>query len=185
MQENGLPDKASLVVIGGAFPFCAVFCLLFWRLKEFLCPLFWQQTRYNNCHGNSCKRYCWYDAEKSCDIKTRTSDSTLYRMRVCSLRKDVSRTEIFHIPFSMIRNIKTQRYSTPGYPCLYLAKSIYGSWEEMHRPPIESTLVSQFTSKENFRVLDLRIPSVERFTECESLYLKYLPVIIACMNIYN
>ncbi|MCL1611947.1 RES domain-containing protein [Marseilla massiliensis] len=113
-------------------------------------------------------------------IYTHDKWSALYRMRVCSLRKDVPRTEIFHIPFSMIRNIKTQRYSTPGYPCLYLAKSIYGSWEEMHRPPIESTLVSQFTSRENFRVLDLRIPSVEKFTECESLYLKYLPVIIAC-----
>lgn len=104
----------------------------------------------------------------------------LYRMRVCSLRKDIPRTEIFHIPFSMIRNIKTQRYSTPGYPCLYLAKSIYGSWEEMHRPPIESTLVSQFTSKKDFRLLDLRIPSVDRFNEFESLYIKFLPVIIAC-----
>lgn len=105
----------------------------------------------------------------------------LYRMRVCSLRKDIPRTEIFHIPFSMIRNIKTQRYSTPGYPCLYLAKSIYGSWEEMHRPPIESTLVSQFTSKKDFRLLDLRIPSVDRFNELESLYIKFLPVIIACI----
>lgn len=101
-------------------------------------------------------------------------------MRVCSLRKDVSRTEIFHIPFNMIRNIKTQRYSTPGYPCLYLATSIYGSWEEMHRPPIESTLVSQFTSRKDFNLLDLRIPTIEKFTELENLYIRYLPIIIAC-----
>lgn len=113
-------------------------------------------------------------------IYTHNKCNALYRMRVCSLRKDVSRTEIFHIPFNMIRNIKTQRYSTPGYPCLYLAKSIYGSWEEMHRPPIESTLVSQFTSRKDFNLLDLRIPTIEKFTELENLYIRYLPIIIAC-----
>ena len=113
-------------------------------------------------------------------VYTQAKYEPLYRMRVCSLRKDIPRTEIFHIPFSMIRNIKTQRYSTPGYPCLYLAKSIYGSWEEMHRPSIESTLVSQFTSRKDFCLLDLRIPTIEKFVECESLYIKYLPIIIAC-----
>ncbi|NPD93271.1 MULTISPECIES: RES domain-containing protein [Bacteroidales] len=113
-------------------------------------------------------------------IYTHDKDIALYRMRICSLRKNIPRKEIFHIPFNLIRNIKTQRYSTPGYPCLYLAKSLYGSWEEMHRPPIESTLVSRFSPTGNFRVLDLRIPTVERFKKLEDLYLKYLPIIIAC-----
>lgn len=113
-------------------------------------------------------------------IYTHNKDAALYRMRVCSLRKNIPRKEIFHIPFTLIRNIKTQRYSTPGYPCLYLAKSLYGSWEEMHRPPIESTLVSQFSPTKEFSVLDLRIPSVERFKELENLYLRYFPVIITC-----
>lgn len=107
-------------------------------------------------------------------------DFALYRMRVCSLRKNIPRQEIFHIPFNLIRNIKTQRYSTPGYPCLYLAKSLYGCWEEMHRPSIESTLVSRFSPTKDFRILDLRIPTVEQFTKLESQYLKLLPVIIAC-----
>ena len=113
-------------------------------------------------------------------IYVHNKDFALYRMRVCSLRKNIPRNEIFHIPFNLIRNIKTQRYSTPGYPCLYLAKSLYGSWEEMHRPPIESTLVSLFSPTKNFRILDLRIPTTERFKKLETLYLKFLPVIIAC-----
>lgn len=113
-------------------------------------------------------------------IYTHSSDTLLYRMRVCTLRKNISRKDIFHIPFNMIRGIKTQRYSTPGYPCLYLARSIYGCWEEMHRPSIESTLVSQFKSKENFNLLDLRIPDANRFSRAESFYLKFIPVVIAC-----
>lgn len=113
-------------------------------------------------------------------VYVHNKESALYRMRVCSLRKNIPRQEIFHIPFNLIRNIKTQRYSTPGYPCLYLAKSLYGSWEEMHRPPIESALVSLFSPTKDFRVIDLRIPTIERFKELEAFYLKFLPIIIAC-----
>lgn len=111
---------------------------------------------------------------------THNINYALYRMRVCSLRKNIPRNEIFHIPFNLIRNIKTQRYSTPGYPCLYLAKSLYGCWEEMHRPQIESTLVSRFSPTKEFCVLDLRIPTLERFKKLETLYIRFLPVIIAC-----
>lgn len=50
----------------------------------------------------------------------------------------------------------------------------------MHRPSIESTLASRFSPTEDFRVLDLRIPTVERFKKLEELCLRYLPIIIAC-----
>ena len=50
-------------------------------------------------------------------------DAVFYRMRVCDLRKEIKRKELFHIPFEKIRQIKTQRYSSPGYPCLYLGVS--------------------------------------------------------------
>lgn len=108
------------------------------------------------------------------------ADTFLYRMRVCDLRKDIARKELFHIPFSQIRNIRTQRYSAPGYPCLYLAKSIYGCWEEMHRPSIESTLVAAFKPTQDFGLVDMRIPSKERFEKFKDFYIDFLPVIIAC-----
>ncbi len=56
------------------------------------------------------------------------SNAFFYRMRVCDLRKEIKRKELFHIPFEKIRQIKTQRYSSPGYPCLYLGVSLYGCW---------------------------------------------------------
>lgn len=108
------------------------------------------------------------------------SETFLYRMRVCDIRKDIARKELFHIPFSQIRNIKTQRYSTPGYPCLYLARSIYGCWEEMHRPSVDSTLVSVFKAQNNFGLVDLRIPTKERFEQFKDFYISFFPLIIAC-----
>lgn len=107
-------------------------------------------------------------------------ESFLYRMRVCDLRRNIARKELFHIPFNMIRRVETQRYSTPGLPCLYLARSIYCCWEEMHRPSIENTLVSAFKAQDDFDLVDLRIPDIERFRLFESWYMKAFPLIIAC-----
>lgn len=103
-----------------------------------------------------------------------------YRMRNFEKRKDLSRKDLFHIPINKKRMIKTQRYSAPGYPCLYLGKSIYGCWEEMHRPNTESTLISCFRSQENLRVLDLRIPTLDEFFQDTEKYLQLFPFIIAC-----
>ena len=103
-----------------------------------------------------------------------------YRMRSFDKRKGLSRKDLFHIPISKKRIIKTQRYSAPGYPCLYLGKSIYGCWEEMHRPNTETTLISCFKSQENLRVLDLRVPTLDEFFKETERYLQLFPFIIAC-----
>lgn len=107
------------------------------------------------------------------------SDAIFYRMRVCNLRKEIKRNELFHIPFEKIRQIKTQRYSSPGYPCLYLGKSLYGCWEEMLRPDTESTLFSVFKTTQPFKVVDMRIPTFQEFLANAEFYLKFFPVIIA------
>lgn len=103
-----------------------------------------------------------------------------YRMRSFEKRRGLSRKDLFHIPISKKRIIKTQRYSAPGYPCLYLGKSIYGCWEEMHRPNSETTLISCFNCQENIRVLDLRIPTLDEFFKETKKYLQLFPFIIAC-----
>ncbi len=107
------------------------------------------------------------------------SDSIFYRMRVCDLRKEIKRKELFHIPFEKIRKIKTQRYSSPGYPCLYLGESLYGCWEEMQRPDTESTLFSVFKTSKSFRVVDMRIPTLQEYLANAEFYLKFIPLIIA------
>lgn len=106
-------------------------------------------------------------------------DSIFYRMRVCDLRKEIKRKELFHIPFEKIRQIKTQRYSSPGYPCLYLGKSLYGCWEEMQRPNTESTLFSVFKTAQPFKVVDMRIPTLQEYLDNAEFYLKFFPMIMA------
>ena len=123
---------------------------------------------------NLLKRY-----EKDSIFAEIPSDAIFYRMRVCDLRKEIKRKELFHIPFEKIRQIKTQRYSSPGYPCLYLGVSLYGCWEEMQRPDTESTLFSVFKTSKSFRVVDMRIPTLQEYLDNAEFYLKFFPVIIA------
>lgn len=108
------------------------------------------------------------------------TEAIFYRMRVCDLRKEIKRKELFHIPFEKIREIKTQRYSYPGYPCLYLGESLYGCWEEMQRPNIESTLFSVFKTSRPFKVVNMRVPTLEEYMDNAEFYLKFFPLIISC-----
>lgn len=107
-------------------------------------------------------------------------DELYYRIRSFEKRKGLSRKDLFHIPMTKKRIIKTQRYSAPGYPCLYLGKSIYGCWEEMLRPNTETTMISCFKSQRSFYVLDLRVPTFEEFFRETEKYLQLFPFIIAC-----
>lgn len=104
---------------------------------------------------------------------------SFYRIRQMGNVYKVERKELFHIPFDKRGVIKTQRYSTPGYPCLYLGESIYTCWEEMRRPPMYLCAVSRFVNLTEATFLDLTIPSAEKIAD-ES-YLKLLPLIISCM----
>ena len=106
-------------------------------------------------------------------------DELFYRMRSFEKRKGLSRKDLFHIPMFKKRIIKTQRYSAPGYPCLYLGKSIYDCWEEMHRPNTETTMISCFKSQKGFNVLDLRVPTLDEFFKETEKYLQLFPFIIA------
>ena len=106
-----------------------------------------------------------------------------YRMRV--IREDerygLNSKGMFHIPLSKKGEVKTQRYSVPGFPCLYLGLSTYGCWEEMRRPNFGTVMVSKYVSTQEFELLDLRIPSLEKWKEniCDSIL--FFPLIIASM----
>lgn len=65
--------------------------------------------------------------------------------------------EMFHIPFQSRGKVNTQRYSLPGYPCLYISRSIWATWEEMHEPNLANFCVSRLQPISSFKVLDLRI----------------------------
>lgn len=125
----------------------------------------------------------YYGEQKKIDILatllTVPPNIDFYRMRIMESIKDVDRSELFHIPITQRGIVKTQRYSSPGYPCLYLGKSIYGCWEEMRRPPMHQCAVTRLKNEGELYFIDLTIPSVEQLKT--SSYLKLVPLVIACM----
>ena len=60
---------------------------------------------------------------------------TYFRIRkVDEKQKQFERNEVFHIPLNKNHLIGTERYSMPGYPCLYLATQIELCWYECGQP---------------------------------------------------
>jgi len=106
-----------------------------------------------------------------------------YRMRKVDLEEqhNLKRKDLFHIPFDKKGLVQTQRYSVPGYPCLYLSHGVYGCWEEMGRPVFGTIMVSKFVSCQEFKVLDLRIPSKEAWDADIEKCAEFYPLVLASM----
>jgi len=64
---------------------------------------------------------------------------------------------MFHIPFNKRNLVTNQRYSIPGFPCLYLGTSLYVCWEELNRPDLETINCAAFrnTTVLDFLTIDL------------------------------
>lgn len=118
-----------------------------------------------------------YNEDLFCTVPV---DTEFYRMRITDKRKGLQRKDIFHNPLNNRRCIKTQRFSTPGYPCLYLGRSLYVCWEEMGMPSTETTLVAGFKNNSELKLVDLRVPSLDTFLNQSEKYAKQFALIIAC-----
>lgn len=106
----------------------------------------------------------------------------LFRARVFEDKRDHTFEDMFHIPLNKRGIVRTQRYSSPGYPCLYLGRTIYACWEEMHRPRFDDLMFSGFKVRLAFDVYDLRVPQQDDFEGARlQKTLLRLPLIIACM----
>lgn len=127
--------------------------------------------------GYLLKEYNSHILYKNFDINT-----VFYRMRTFEERRtNISYKEMFHIPMNLRRQVTTQRYSTPGYPCLYLGMSVYTCWEEMKRPRMSDCWVSSLKNTQQIRLLDLSVPDREYFINNFAHYLYLFPIIISCM----
>lgn len=111
------------------------------------------------------------------------SNTISYRMRKVDLdeQHNLERKDMFHVPLEKRGLVQTQRYSVPGYPCLYLSNSVYGCWEEMGRPDFGTVMVSKFVSREDIKVLDLRIPSKKTWQDNMGKCTEFFPLVIASM----
>ena len=79
----------------------------------------------------------------------------LYKGIVEDWSKTLDREYMLHIPFDKREIIKTQRFSIPGVPCLYLGQSLFIVWEELDRPALDNLFVSRFELSQETKVLDL------------------------------
>lgn len=117
----------------------------------------------------------------------------LFRVRK-SEKSLTSRSEIFHIPFSIRHYVDAQRYSVAGLPCLYLGTSLYVCWQEMNKPDFDKLYISAFTAKEtdskilNFASPHMILPSAidtndenrSEMNKVKASYLIFWPLIMAC-----
>jgi len=87
-----------------------------------------------------------------------SANTFFFRLRESKKDYLFTKEEMFHIPFELRQKTGNQRFSISGYPCLYLGSSIYGSWEELHRPPISTSNIVGIKNTKTLKLLDFRIP---------------------------
>jgi len=129
----------------------------------------------------------------SLPLKVFPENSQFYRMRTMENRDNVGINDLFHIPLKKRGIVKTQRYSAPGYPCLYLGESVYVCWEEMLRPDLNHCFVSRLANQREIPLLDLSYPELSEWIKNDGNNYSYetnyiivsslirLPLLIACM----
>lgn len=106
---------------------------------------------------------------------------SFYRIRQREDEKLFDHIDMQPIPGNLRHIVKTQRYSSPGIPCLYLGMSINACWEEMHRPQIGGCMISRYEAIQPFTLISLSIPSLESFLlQTEQVIMLY-PLIMSCM----
>ncbi|MDR1895317.1 MAG: hypothetical protein LBR10_00820 [Prevotellaceae bacterium] len=115
------------------------------------------------------------------NLYTIQKDVYLYRGRIFDDNRAKTYKDMFHIPLEERGVVQTQRYSFPGYPCLYIGCSIQACWEELKRPKFDNLMISGFKATRNIPLFDLRIPSQEDYEERKlGNTLLRLPLIISC-----
>lgn len=116
-------------------------------------------------------------------VKRVREGSTFYRMRKVkdSEMRGMNYEKMFHIPLTKRNLVQTERFSAPGYPCLYLGFSSYVCWEEMGRPSLDSCMVSKIQNSREFNVIDLSFSDYDIWNKnfCDRIVTDSL--VIACM----
>lgn len=79
-----------------------------------------------------------------------------YRIRNFNGSYPLPKHELFHIPFEKRGKVKSQRFSIPGLPSLYVSNSIYVAWEEMKRPDFNCLQAIRLVNNRQITYLDLR-----------------------------
>lgn len=119
--------------------------------------------------------------EEILNVREFRSNTDFYRIRIHKLNYPLKPENFFHIPFDLRGKIKTQRFSIPGFPSLYLGNSSYVCWEELNRPNLNDFQIVRLKNTELLKVIDLAPPTSIDDQPYE--YYKYLmiwPIVFAC-----
>ena len=119
-------------------------------------------------------------------LKTYENNSSFYRLRKAAPSATIlPREQLFHIGFGTRGRASSQRFSVPGFPCLYLSNAIYAAWKEMGEE-----VHTQGVRIENNRRISLFDFSNTPFTPTEYnsqelpdeliVYSMFFPLIAAC-----
>lgn len=84
-----------------------------------------------------------------------------FRARLNDIVEDFPARQMLHIPFSKREIVKSERFSIPGLPCLYLGNSSYACWIEMGRPADYRFNVSPVILDNTQKVLNLAVSITE------------------------
>ena len=100
------------------------------------------------------------------------SEVQFFRARLSDSVVEFSAEEMLHIPFNKRHIVKSERFSIPGLPCLYLGNSSYACWVEMGCPADHQFNVSPLVLDNTQRVLNLTVSmsSLYEFNENEHTF---------------
>lgn len=120
--------------------------------------------------------------QKLFKIEIIENNVNFYRIRIIKNNDTIDRNEFFHIPFEKRTKVDSQRYSVPGFPCLYLGKTIYVCWEELLKPNIHEFRSVRIKLKKTIKYVNLVPPIIEGELN-DIKYYRYIilwPLIFAC-----
>ena len=106
---------------------------------------------------------------------------SFFRVRLSEKNYPFQKSEMFHIPFELRNKVSTQRFSIPGFPSLYLGRTIYICWEELNRPSIDKIQAIRYKNIKPIKLLDLT-PPIKDCEDVNELYrfLMTFPLILCC-----
>ena len=87
----------------------------------------------------------------------RNKELNFFKARLADAEEVLERKDMLHIPFDRRGIVKTQRFSIPGVPCLYLGTSSYVCWLELGKPQNSRFNVASYKFKRELKVLNLAL----------------------------
>jgi len=119
--------------------------------------------------------------EELLNVREFYPESDFYRIRIHKENFPLPPDNFFHIPFDLRGKIKTQRFSIPGFPSLYLGTSSYVCWEELNRPNLNDFQIVRLRNAQRIKVVDLSPPKGTNVSSYEFYkYLMIWPLVFAC-----